>query len=71
MINEELFELRTNMMIESMKEVGATEELIERILKIDNSFKMALVKNSVDDLEKRFFTDEFLIFDKTNVKKAA
>jgi hypothetical protein len=71
MINEELYQLRSVMMIESMKEVGSSEELIERILKIDDSFKRALVKNSIDDLDKCFFTDEFLIFDKTNIKKAA
>jgi len=46
-ITEELFELRTQLLIESLKEVGVPEPLIERWIKIDNAFKSKIVKDSI------------------------
>ncbi len=67
-ITEELFELRNQMVIESLDEVGASEKLKEKILRIDNAFKRGLVKDSIGDCEKRFFTDELMFFPKLEKK---
>ncbi len=69
-ITEDLFELRNELVLESLKEVGASEELIEKIMKIDLAFKYGLVKKKLEDCEKRFFTDEIMDFPNP-IKKAS
>ena len=61
-IPEELYTLRSQLLHESLIEVGACEELIERIEKIDDAFKASLVKKDISECEKRYFTDEVLAF---------
>lgn len=68
-IPEELFDLRQALVRESLEEVGASSELTEKILRVDEAFRKALVKNSVGDCEKRFTTDEILNFPNPNPKK--
>ena len=63
-ISEELFDLRSKILRESVLACGVSEDLAERWIRIDSAFKHSLVKNSVDDCEKRFFTDEILNFPK-------
>lgn len=60
-IPEELFELRHNYLKESLKENHVPDHLAEKWLGIDRAFKKALVKSSVSECEKRFFTDEIVI----------
>jgi len=71
MVTEELFELRHQMLKESLIEVGVDEESMKYWLNIDKSFKDAIVKKSTGDLQKRFFTDEFVIHPNPEDKKAA
>jgi truncated hemoglobin YjbI len=71
MITEELYELRSELVLESLKEIGANPELIEKINKIDQAFRPKLVKKSIDECEKRFKTDIILDFPNPNNKKAA
>lgn len=47
-ITQELFELRQQLLRESLQEAGVTEELIERWLKIDNAFMKQIIKPSVE-----------------------
>lgn len=70
-ITEELFELRNDILVNALKQVGAKDELIERILRIDNSFRSAIVKESLDQCEKRYNTDTILSFPNPNNKKVA
>jgi truncated hemoglobin YjbI len=61
-ITPELFDLRQSLLKDSLIEAKASEELIEKWLKIDEAFKSGLVKNNMGECEKRFFTDEILVF---------
>ncbi|MGR3317877.1 MAG: hypothetical protein ACUZ8O_05295 [Candidatus Anammoxibacter sp.] len=45
-----------------MKEANANQELIDAWLKIDDSFRAGIIKASISQCEKRFFTDEILSF---------
>jgi truncated hemoglobin YjbI len=63
-ITEELFDLRTEILKESILACGVPGALAERWVRIDGAFKHSLVKKSIDDCEKRFFTDEILSFPK-------
>jgi len=51
-ITQELFDLRTELLRESLMEVGLSEDLIERWIKIDNAFKNQIVKDSIEDFYK-------------------
>lgn len=73
-ISEELFKLRHQLVLEALHEVKASEELIEKIIKIDASFKKGIVKASRADCVKRFPTQEILDFPNPHpraIKKAA
>jgi len=63
-ITEELFDLRTKILKESILACGVPEVLAERWIRIDSAFKHSLVKKSLDQCEKRYFTDEILNFPK-------
>ena len=47
-ITQELFELRQQLLRESLQEAEVTEELIGRWLKIDNAFMKQIIKPSVE-----------------------
>lgn len=57
-ITEELFELRRSLLEMSLIEAKVSPEHRERWLKIDGAFKHSIVKKSLADCEKRYFTDE-------------
>jgi len=61
-ISEELFEIRHSLLLESLHEANASEELIAKWTKIDEAFKSGLVKKNIGECEKRYFTDEYLSF---------
>jgi hypothetical protein len=64
MISEELFELRQKYLSEALNEAKASVELTDRWLTIDEAFKRAIVKKSLTDCKKIFFTDDILDFKK-------
>lgn len=70
-ISDELFELRSKMLKDSIKEAGVPDLLAEKWLKIDSSFRKGIVKKSLDECEKRFNTDEILDFPNPHKKNAA
>ncbi len=47
-ITPELFEIRRNILRESIKEGGVADELAERWLKIDSAFSRQIVKDSIE-----------------------
>lgn len=63
-ISEELFDLRSKILRESVLACGVPEDMTDRWIRIDSAFKHSFVKKSVDDCKKRFFTDEILNFSK-------
>ena len=71
MISEDLFELRHKLLLESLKQADASQELIDKWTKIDEAFKSGIVKNSISDCEKRYFTDVILDFKDPNYKKVS
>lgn len=63
-ITYELFDLRHQILKESIQEVGLSPELVERWLKIDWAFREAICKTSISECEGRFKTDTIIAFDK-------
>lgn len=63
-ITNELFDLRHGMLKDSLQEAGVPQELADKWLKIDVSFRTGIVKKSVDDCQKRFMTDDILDYSK-------
>ncbi|PIP90206.1 MAG: group 1 truncated hemoglobin [Bdellovibrionales bacterium CG12_big_fil_rev_8_21_14_0_65_38_15] len=64
LISEELFDLRSTYLKQSLDEVGVSAEGQSRWLKIDQAFKNGIVKKSRDECELRYKTDEILDFKK-------
>ena len=57
-ITAELFQLRKEILRESLEEFGLSEELIEGWLKIDSAFKKHIVKDSIEAFYKNTFPYE-------------
>lgn len=70
-IDEELFQVRSDILKESLVECGISKECIEAWLKLDGAFKKGILKKSISECEKRFPTDEILFFKNPNKKQAA
>ena len=62
-ITEELFDLRSALLLPSLQEARTPSAVIEAWMKIDNAFKNHLVKHSPLECKKRYATDEILDFD--------
>ena len=63
-ITEEIFEVRHELLLQSLKEAGIEEPEIEAWLAFDNAFKKVIVKQSPEQCNKRYTTDEILNFPK-------
>ena len=61
-ITDAIFQLRQDILIQSLKEVRAQPELIERWLRVENAFKGSVVKQTPADCKKRFYNEEILRF---------
>ena len=70
-ITEELFNLRQRILEESLIEAGISELHRTTWLKIDGAFRAGIVKKNITDCQKRFFTDEILVIENPERKKAA
>lgn len=68
LITDELFDLREKLLLESLAEINAPQELIDRWLKIDKAFKSGIVKKSIDDCSRSFPTEDLVAFDKDSKK---
>jgi hemoglobin len=62
MITEQLFDLREELLLESLEEHKASRELIERWLKIDEAFRHKIVKKKISECVKNYATEEILDF---------
>jgi truncated hemoglobin YjbI len=70
-ITDEMFNVRQKLLEESLIEAGVAPEHRATWLKIDGAFRAGIVKNKVEDCQKRFFTDEILIIENPEKKRAA
>ena len=62
MIDDELFALRTELLVQSLKESGIGPVETEDWLRIDGAFKKVLIKKSLSECKKRYFSDAILDF---------
>jgi len=60
MIDDEIFALRTELLLESLTESGIGPAEIEDWLRIDGAFKKVLIKKSISECKKRYFSDTIL-----------
>ncbi len=67
-INLELFELRSKLLQESIREAGIKSEEEQAWMKIDQAFKKGIVKNSASDCQLRFKSDEIINFSNPDKK---
>ena len=63
-ITEELFQHRSNMLSESIKEAGINDELREQWIAADATFQRALIKTSEDECVRAYPTQPILNFSK-------
>ena len=59
-VTEEIWQRREDHLLATFEELKIDKKIAQRWLKIDNAFKQAIVKKSIDECEKRFFTDEII-----------
>lgn len=59
-ITEDLFNMRSQILKESLNEAGVLDDLAVRWLEIDSAFKNGIVKKSLEDCKPRYNGDEIL-----------
>ncbi|MCB0407036.1 MAG: hypothetical protein KDD34_02465 [Bdellovibrionales bacterium] len=60
-VDENIWKYREDLLIQSFKNVGAPQELMEKWLKIDEAFKHAIInKGGVETCKGRYLTDEII-----------
>jgi len=64
MITEELFNLRSNLLSESIKEAGIKDELREEWIAADGALKKSVVKKSEDECSSQYTGRSILNFSK-------
>jgi len=63
-IPDELFDIRKQLLIESFEETNADAVLVEKWLKLDESFRRLIINKSADECKPRYKTDPILNFPK-------
>ena len=66
LINEEIFQVRKNLLVEAFHEAQAKKEMIDKWLALDDSFKRVIFKDSAAQCKRRFTTDPILDFPNPN-----
>ena len=63
LITDELFELRSRFLKESLIEAKINAEHMEKWIRIDGAFRSGIVKKSLTDCEKRYNTDSIQAYE--------
>ena len=71
LITEELYELRRDILNQTLKEMNAPEKLVERWNKVEDAFKASMIKTSISECKGRYATEEILAFENPNKKIAS
>ncbi len=61
-ITEELFSVRHSLLREAIETFVIQDDLVKEWLKIDNTFKKAILKSSPEECRKRYPFEEILVF---------
>ena len=69
-IDTELFDLRQNLLGESLKEVGIEEVIIKQWLNLDEAFRKGIEKRSLDDCQQRYADEPVMNFPNPNRRAA-
>lgn len=70
-VDEAMWSLREQFLLEALVEARAPEWLREKWLKIDNAFKSGILRHA-DECKKRYFTDQLIIVpDPRRLRRAA
>lgn len=64
MITEELFDLRSRLLSESIQEAGISDDLRDQWLAVDSRLKQSLVKQSEAECSRRYFDEPIVNFPK-------
>lgn len=59
-ITEEMWEVRERFLIEAFNETNCPQEIRERWIKIDESFKRAIIQPDPEKCKKRYNTDQII-----------
>ena len=73
-ITDEMFDLRSGILRESLREAGVPDHLAQKWLAIDNAFRTGIVKKNISDCVGRYKGEEILVYpdpSKAAGKKAA
>lgn len=70
-VTEEIWQRREEHLKAAFEELNVDPDFAKKWIRIDEAFKKAIVKSSIDQCEKRFFTDEIISLDENKDKKAA
>ena len=60
-ITSEMFELRQEILAETLDECGVSQELRDEWMAVDRRFERVIVKKSIDDCEPRYRGDEIIV----------
>ena len=60
-ITEEIFNIRNQMLRDSLKEAGVPDDLALLWLQIDSAFKNGIVKKTIEDCKPRYTDDEIIV----------
>jgi hemoglobin len=71
LITDEMFDLRSAILGQSLAETGAAPELAQQWLAKDEAFRRRLTKTSAAECKKRFGTDELVIHPKPPKRRLA
>jgi truncated hemoglobin YjbI len=66
LINEEIFQVRKQLLKEAFVEAHTKQELVDKWLALDDSFKRVIFKDSSAQCKRRFTTDTILDFPNPN-----
>lgn len=70
-VDEEMWQLRAKFLKKAFAEAKFPPELAAKWLRIDEAFKRSIIKKSLADCEKRFFSDEIIYYPNGKDKKTA
>jgi hemoglobin len=63
-VTDEQFDVRYQLLKDSLREAKVPDDLAERWLRIDDAFRKSIVKTDPGQCQKRYFTDEIVIVPK-------
>ena len=70
-IQEDMWDVRESLLIQAMEKTNTPEDIKQKWLTIDRSFKERILKKSLSECKGRFKTDPIINVPNPNIKKVA